>query len=309
MSERKWTRPQSQAIRTRGGDLLVSAAAGSGKTAVLTERVLNLITDREAPVDIDRLLIVTFSNAAAEEMRQRIAQRLYEKMEQEPENRALRRQSLLLGNAEICTIHAFCYRLIRENFQELGLPGDMKLGREGENELIQSAVLEALLDEEYEKGDPDFMRLMELFSGSRSDYGVTQALLQLYDFLRNHPFYRSWAQEHIKADAETPLEETAWCDMLRLSASETLQHAVNLIGECRTLLAGSEDELLRDGSYPRCEVTDALLACIDILVDGRFVKELKDISLQFRGSRNQRVIDMDRTREAGQAVIWEKLRK
>lgn len=246
MSERKWTRPQSQAIRTRGGDLLVSAAAGSGKTAVLTERVLNLITDWEAPVDIDRLLIVTFSNAAAEEMRQRIAQRLYEKMEQEPENRALRRQSLLLGNAEICTIHAFCYRLIRENFQELGLPGDMKLGREGENELIQSAVLEALLDEEYEKGDPDFMRLMELFSGSRSDYGVTQALLQLYDFLRNHPFYRSWAQEHIKADAETPLEETAWCDMLRLSASETLQHAVNLIGECRTLLAGSEDELLRD---------------------------------------------------------------
>ena len=237
MSERKWTRPQSQAIRTRGGDLLVSAAAGSGKTAVLTERVLNLITDREAPVDIDRLLIVTFSNAAAEEMRQRIAQRLYEKMEQEPENRALRRQSLLLGNAEICTIHAFCYRLIRENFQELGLPGDMKLGREGENELIQSAVLEVLLDEEYEKGDPDFMRLMELFSGSRSDYGVTQALLQLYDFLRNHPFYRSWAQEHIKADAETPLEETAWCDMLRLSASETLQHAVNLIGECRTLLA------------------------------------------------------------------------
>ena len=83
MSERKWTRPQSQAIRTRGGDLLVSAAAGSGKTAVLTERVLNLITDWEAPVDIDRLLIVTFSNAAAEEMRQRIAQRLYEKMEQE----------------------------------------------------------------------------------------------------------------------------------------------------------------------------------------------------------------------------------
>lgn len=93
----------------------------------------------------------------------------------------------MLGNAEICTIHAFCYRLIRENFQELGLPGDMKLGREGENELIQSAVLEALLDEEYEKGDPDFMRLMELFSGSRSDYGVTQALLQLYDFLRNPP--------------------------------------------------------------------------------------------------------------------------
>ena len=125
MSAREWTPAQKQAITTRGGDLLISAAAGSGKTAVLTERVLTLITDPERPVDIDRLLIVTFSNAAAEEMRQRIAARLYERMEQEPENAVLRRQSLLLGNAEICTIHAFCYRLIRENFQALGLPGDL----------------------------------------------------------------------------------------------------------------------------------------------------------------------------------------
>ena len=246
MSERQWTRPQNQAIHTRGGDLLVSAAAGSGKTAVLTERVLTLITDRIDPVDIDRLLIVTFSNAAAEEMRQRIAQRLYEKMEAEPENTALHRQSLLLGNAEICTIHAFCYRLIRENFQSLGLPGDMKLGREGENELLQAAVLEALLDEEYEKGEPDFMRLIELFSGSRNDSRVVPAVLQLYDFLRNHPFYRSWAEQYIRADAETPLEMTVWCDMLRLSAIETLQHAMRLVEECETLLAGSGDELLQD---------------------------------------------------------------
>ena len=163
MSERQWTLPQKKAITARGGDLLISAAAGSGKTAVLTERVLSLITDRENPVDIDRLLIVTFSNAAAEEMRQRIAQRLYEKMEQEPENAALRRQSLLLGNAEICTIHAFCYRLIRENFQVLGLPGDMQLGREGENDLLQAAVLEELLDEEYEKAEPEFMRHRAVF--------------------------------------------------------------------------------------------------------------------------------------------------
>ena len=89
MSAREWTPAQEQAITTRGGDLLISAAAGSGKTAVLTERVLTLITDPERPVDIDRLLIVTFSNAAAEEMRQRIAARLYERMEQEPENAVL----------------------------------------------------------------------------------------------------------------------------------------------------------------------------------------------------------------------------
>ena len=144
MPELNFTPEQRAAIDTRGSTVLVSAAAGSGKTAVLTERVLTLITDPERPVDIDRLLIVTFSNAAAEEMRQRIAARLYERMEQEPENAVLRRQSLLLGNAEICTIHAFCYRLIRENFQALGLPGDMALGRDGEDELLQAAVLEQL---------------------------------------------------------------------------------------------------------------------------------------------------------------------
>ena len=240
----KWTTDQQTAIDDRGGALLVSAAAGSGKTAVLTERVLTLITDPERPVDIDRLLIVTFSNAAAEEMRQRIAARLYERMEQEPENAVLRRQSLLLGNAEICTIHAFCYRLIRENFQALGLPGDMALGRDGEDELLQAAVLEQLLDEEYEKAEPAFMRLIELFSGSRNDRRVMASLLLLYHFLRNHPFYRDWAAEYITADTETPLDETIWSGLLRQRAAEALQYADDLLRDCMDLLGQSNDEML-----------------------------------------------------------------
>ena len=244
MSAREWTPAQKQAITTRGGDLLISAAAGSGKTAVLTERVLTLITDPERPVDIDRLLIVTFSNAAAEEMRQRNAARLYERMEQEPENAVLRRQSLLLGNAEICTIHAFCYRLIRENFQALGLPGDMALGRGGEDELLQAAVLEQLLDEEYEKAEPAFMRLIELFSGSRNDRRVMASLLLLYRFLRNHPFYRDWAAEYITADTETPLDETIWSGLLRQRAAEALQYADDLLRDCMDLLGQSNDEML-----------------------------------------------------------------
>ena len=250
MSERQWTLPQKKAITARGGDLLISAAAGSGKTAVLTERVLSLITDRENPVDIDRLLIVTFSNAAAEEMRQRIAQRLYEKMEQEPENAALRRQSLLLGNAEICTIHAFCYRLIRENFQVLGLPGDMQLGREGENDLLQAAVLEELLDEEYEKAEPEFMRLIELFSGSRNDRKVMNLLLILYQFLRNHPFYRAWAEAYIAADTETGLDETVWSGLLRQRAGEALYYAADLLGDAARWAERSEDAVVRERCCP-----------------------------------------------------------
>ena len=257
MSERKWTGPQRQAITARGGDLLVSAAAGSGKTAVLTERVLTLITDRTAPVDLDRLLIVTFSNAAAEEMRQRIAGRLSERMEEEPENAALRRQSLLLSSAEICTIHAFCHRLIRENFHLLGLPGDLTLGQEGEMALLQASVLEQLLDEKYEAADPSFMRLIELLSGSRNDKKVASSLLLLYRFLRNHPHYRGWAARHIAADSQTALDKTAWGSILRRYAADTLDCALAALKGC--LPAAEGCDTLRDRLLPLLQQDCAML--------------------------------------------------
>lgn len=233
---RNWTPDQYLAIHTHGGDLLISAAAGSGKTAVLTERVLNLITDPVHPVDIDRLLIVTFSNAAAEEMRQRIAKRLYEKIEDEPENSALRRQVLLLGNAEICTIHAFCYRLIRENFQYLGLPGDLRLADESEIKLLEQTIADELLEEEYEKGEEVFFRLVELLSGSRNDSKVAATLLTLYQFLRNHPYYEDWADRFLNAEADLPFDETPWAKILRDYALAGARYAEELLkisqGEC-----------------------------------------------------------------------------
>lgn len=232
MSKREWTAAQRQAIEARGGDLLVSAAAGSGKTAVLTERVISLITDPEQPVDIDRLLIVTFSNAAAAEMRERIAARLQELMEQEPESSMLRRQSLLLGNADICTIHAFCLRLIRENFQLLGLPADLRLAGEGEMVLLCRNVVTELLEEEYEKGDPVFLRLVELLSGSRNDSKVTETLLTLHGFLRNHPFYEDWAKETLAQEKNSPLDDTPWSRILRNYAAEMLEYAERLLREC-----------------------------------------------------------------------------
>ena len=131
MSETKWTPAQRAAIDDRGGALLVSAAAGSGKTAVLTERAVRLITDPEHPVDADRLLIVTFTNAAAAELRARIGQALLRRSQAEPGNTALRRQRMLLQRAPICTIDAFCLDLLHKHFQALDIPPDFTAAERG----------------------------------------------------------------------------------------------------------------------------------------------------------------------------------
>ena len=141
MSGPKWTSAQQAAIDDRGGALLVSAAAGSGKTAVLTERAVRLITDPEAPIDADKLLIVTFTNAAAAELRARIGQALLRRSQAEPGNTALRRQRMLLQRAPICTIDAFCLDLLRKHFQALDIPPDFSPADPGSVETLRAAAL------------------------------------------------------------------------------------------------------------------------------------------------------------------------
>ena len=153
MSETKWTPAQRAAIDDRGGALLVSAAAGSGKTAVLTERAVRLITDPEHPVDADRLLIVTFTNAAAAELRARIGQALLRRSQAEPGNTALRRQRMLLQRAPICTIDAFCLDLLHKHFQALDIPPDFTPADPGSVEMLRSAALSETLEAAYQDID------------------------------------------------------------------------------------------------------------------------------------------------------------
>ncbi|MCL2056493.1 MAG: UvrD-helicase domain-containing protein, partial [Oscillospiraceae bacterium] len=127
MPEQNWTVPQKNAIEARGGQLLVSAAAGSGKTAVLVERVIGIICDEDNPVDVDRLLIVTFSNAAAAEMRRRIGERLVKMLSEQPNSAHLQRQHALLGKAQISTVHAYCLSLVRDNFHNLDISADFSI--------------------------------------------------------------------------------------------------------------------------------------------------------------------------------------
>ena len=187
MSEPKWTPAQRAAIEDRGGALLVSAAAGSGKTAVLTERAVRLITDPEHPVDADRLLIVTFTNAAAAELRARIGQALLKRSQAEPGNGALRRQRMLLQRAPICTIDAFCLDLLRKHFQALDIPPDFSPADPGSVELLRASALSETLENAYR--DPDFCAFADLYGKGRTDKPAGDTILQVYDFLRALPDY------------------------------------------------------------------------------------------------------------------------
>ena len=146
MSGPKWTPAQQAAIADRGGALLVSAAAGSGKTAVLTERAVQLITDPEQPVNADRLLIVTFTNAAAAELRARIGQALLHRSQLQPGNAMLRRQRMLLQRAPICTIDAFCLNLLHKHFQALDIPPDFAPADPGTVQLLRGTALAETLE-------------------------------------------------------------------------------------------------------------------------------------------------------------------
>ncbi len=185
--EPKWTPAQAAAIEDRGGGLLVSAAAGSGKTAVLTERAVRLITDPADPVDADRLLIVTFTNAAAAELRARIGEKLLRLSQADPANGYLRRQRMLLQRAPICTIDAFCLDLLRRHFEALDIPPDFTPADAGSVQLLREAALADTLENACQ--DTDFCAFADLYGKGRSDAAAGRAVLQVYDFLRTLPDY------------------------------------------------------------------------------------------------------------------------
>ena len=209
--ERKWTSEQRDAIYARGGTLLVSAAAGSGKTAVLVERVIGLITDPNHPCDADRLLVVTFTNAAAAEMRERISQRLSDMISQNPLDFNLQRQQMLLQNGHISTIHSFCLDLLREHFEKLDIPPDFRVADQNESEIIRSEVLSDILEKMYAEGGEAFLELSRVLSTGRGDKALSDTVLRLYDFMRSlddaDGFLKSAAAMY---DETKPVENSVW---------------------------------------------------------------------------------------------------
>ena len=228
MSEPKWTPAQRAAIEDRGGALLVSAAAGSGKTAVLTERAVRLITDPEHPVDADRLLIVTFTNAAAAELRARIGQALLKRSQAEPGNGALRRQRMLLQRAPICTIDAFCLDLLRKHFQALDIPPDFAPADPGSVEVLRASALAETLENAYR--DPDFCAFADLYGKGRTDQAAGNTILHVYDFLRALPDYDRRLDEYLAPwQRENGFAFTCGHDLLLAEAARCAKAARELL--------------------------------------------------------------------------------
>ncbi len=190
MAEIKWSKEQKQAIYARGGTVLVSAAAGSGKTAVLSQRVMEMLSADEQGnyIDADRLLIVSFSNAAADEMKERIAARLDEELAKEPSSIHLQRQKMLLQSAQICTMHAFCGRLVRENFHILGISPDFRIADDNEINLLSEAAAQQVAEEYYGRGEEGFLYLTKILSGKRDDTKLTETVKSFALFAEASPF-------------------------------------------------------------------------------------------------------------------------
>ncbi len=241
MSSKSWTPGQKNAIDTRKGTVLVSAAAGSGKTAVLVQRVIDILTDRSTPVSPNEILVVTFSNAAAAQMRQRIADRLSHLLAEHPQDTYLRTQQMMLASARISTVHSFCYDLIKSNFQVLGISPDVRLGNEKEMKLLEAKVEEETIEAFYEKDEGSFAGLVELISSGRDDRAVANTLHTLYQFLRSHPFYQSWLDEKYQMyDTDMPVAQTVWGKVIWNYADDAAKYACHTIQKALELMEGDE---------------------------------------------------------------------
>ncbi len=236
--ERKWTKEQQQVISLEGKNLLVSAAAGSGKTAVLVERIIRKITDQVRPVDIDKLLVVTYTNAAASEMRERIGAAIEQALAKQPDNAHLQRQQTLLHNAQITTIHSFCLYVIRNYFHRIDLDPDFRVAEEGELKLLKSDVLDQVLEHFYQEARPEFLALSETIATGKNDKPLKDTILSLFGFAMSYPWPEEWLESckkpfHIQSMEEfeaLPLAEELLAYLGSLSSQWALQ-----MGICRDL--------------------------------------------------------------------------
>lgn len=243
----QWTKEQQEVIRLRDRNILVSAAAGSGKTAVLVERILSKITDNTHPADIDRLLIMTFTRAAAGEMKERISAVIEKALGENPDNEHLQRQTTLLHTAQITTIDGFCAYIIRNYFHLIGLDPGYRTADEGELKLLRGDVVKALLEEHYAQKDEKFQKFVECFATGKSDENLGDLIQKLYEMAMSNPFPEEWLQKCLgdyRIESLEELRETEWMKMLWDAVGDELQEAELLIREARNVCAEADGPYL-----------------------------------------------------------------
>ena len=229
MSKFNWTNEQKQAIYENGENILVAAAAGSGKTAVLVERIINKIINEK--IDIDKLLVVTFTNAAASEIKERILEEIYKKIDENPNDSNLQKQIILLNKANISTIHAFCLEVIKNNFYEINISPNFRIGEGAEIELLKQEALEELFEELYEQEEEQFLKLTEIYTGYKSDDQLKEIILNIYKFIMSSPFPEKWLKEHIemfnlKGKVDNDFSKTVWGEILLKNYKENVEKCI-----------------------------------------------------------------------------------
>lgn len=293
-----WTEAQADAISARKGSVLVAAAAGSGKTAVLVQRAIERLTDPERPTRADRMLIVTFTKAAAAEMRARLERRLYEMLREHPENGLLRRQSILLSQAHIGTVDSFCAEMVREFFHVLEIAPEFKIVSDKQREDLTQEALNETLSDAFETSA--FERLADAFTGERDDRRLSAMILQLYEFMQSHPFPESWLEEKTEMFAEPgPIETTPWGRVLLRYAAETAEHCIRVLSAAVREAEHCADEKLSGAFLPALQGDLALAERVRSLAQADSWDELSQFlqTLTFPRRGTLRGYEEDRLKE------------
>ncbi len=242
----QFTLDQQRVIDARKKNILVSAAAGSGKTAVLVERIIQMVIDEANPVDIDKLLIVTFTSAAASEMRERIVSAISKELLKHPESEHLQRQSALIHNAQITTIHSFCLSVIRNYFSEIGIDPGFRIADEGELKLLKKDTMDALLEECFEKKESDFIHFVETYAPQNYDATLEELIEKVYCFTMSFPMPEKFVDQCLDNLKNTDEE-----NFLKSPAMDYLKnYIVHALEDCKKILEMALDiALTSDGPY------------------------------------------------------------
>ena len=296
----KWTKEQSEVISHRKGNLLVSAAAGSGKTAVLVEHVIDRLLDKEHPISLSSVVLMTFTEAAASEMKERIKARLKEAF---LENRDphIERELAELPNANISTIDAFCKRLIEENYTSLGIEPKFRIGEKNELALLKEDIVEELLEEEYGKKEESFLSFVDRYSTGKQDKGIQEIIVKLYYLAVASPF----PEKYLKALSEN--SSSAWKNYLLESIRKRVEEAIEMLREA--ILICTEEGGPSEYLVTVEEDYQSLLRVKAGAILRRTIEEIQAISFsRIKNSKAERKEEVKGRRNAVKALVqkWQK---
>lgn len=301
----QWTDEQKKVIELRNRNILVSAAAGSGKTAVLVERIIQMLTDTAHPLEVDHLLIVTFTEAAASEMKERIRNAIEKELEKQPRNVHLQRQATLIHSARITTIHSFCLSVIREHFHVIDLDPGFRIVEEGELQLLKQDVLDAVFEELYDSQDKAFLELTEKLGGTKNDKKLEEEVLKLYEYSRSYPRPEVWLEECVENYKIENIDENIF---FQKAVKYIRQYLEDMIGLLKNGISICEQ---CDGPYMHAEVLEKSIMMLEKVLYANGFKAMYTAMIEIKFPRLSAKKDPSVNADKRQAVkeIMEQVRK